>query len=162
MDTFKAAVILLVEDDPGDQKLIKTSLLNEKLINEVHIANSSEEALKYLQRSKNFDNEAPMPDLILLDLNMPGMDGKELLRHIKSDDEIGTIPVVILTTSDSDKDILESYKLQAAGYIRKPMSLEELQNVMQNLSEYWFVICKRVQPGNKYKHATKRCFVSGC
>ena len=162
MDTFKAAVILLVEDDPGDQKLIKTSLLNEKLINEVHIANSGEEALKYLQRSKNYDVEAPMPDLILLDLNLPGMDGKELLRHIKSDDETGTIPVVILTTSDSDKDIMESYKLQAAGYIRKPMSLEELRNVMQNLSEYWFVICKRVQPGNKYKHATKRCFVSGC
>lgn len=162
MDTFKAAVILLVEDDPGDQKLIKKSLFNEKLINEVHIANSSEEALKYLQRSKNCDVETPMPDLILLDLNMPGMGGKEFLRHIKSDDEIGTIPVVILTTSDSDKDIMESYKLQAAGYIRKPMSLEELQNVMQNLSEYWFVICKRVQTGNKYKHATKRCFVSGC
>ena len=162
MDTFKAAVILLVEDDPGDQKLIKTSLLNEKIINEVHIANSGEEALKYLQHSKNFDVEAPMPDLILLDLNMPGMSGKEFLRQIKSDDEIRSIPVVILTTSDSDKDILESYKLQAAGYIKKPMSLEELQNVMLNLSEYWFVICKRVQPSNKYKHETKRCFVSGC
>jgi len=162
MDTFKAAVILLVEDDPGDQKLIKTSLFNEKIINEVHIANSGEEALKYLQHSKNFDVEAPMPDLILLDLNMPGMGGKEFLRQIKADDEIGTIPVVILTTSESDKDIIESYKLQAAGYIRKPMSLEELQNVMLNLSEFWFVICKRVQPRNKYKHETKRCFVSGC
>ncbi len=161
MDTLKAVVILLVEDDLADQKLIKRSLSKEKIINEIHIANDGEEALAYLQRSKNGDGETPMPDLILLDLNMPRMDGKEFLRLMKLDDELSLIPVVILTTSDSDKDILESYKLQAAGYIKKPVSLQEFQDVIQNLSEYWFVICKRVPHGSKYKQKDNRCFVSG-
>lgn len=159
MDTFKSVVILLVEDDQGDQKLIKRSLASEKIINEIHVANNGEEALEYLQRCKNSDNEAPIPDLILLDLNMPGMGGKEFLREIKSDNEFCSIPVVVLTTSDSDKDILESYELQAAGYIKKPVSLQEFQDVIQNLSEYWFVICKRVPHSNEYKQKDNRCFV---
>ena len=160
MDTFKAVVILLVEDDPGDQKLIEKSLTSEKIINQLRIVNTGEEALQYLNRSKAGDNETPMPDLILLDLNMPGMGGREFLKLIKSDDRLGTIPVVILTTSDSDQDILESFKLQAAGYIKKPVNLEQFQEVMLNLSEYWFVICKRVCHGNEYKYKTDRCFVS--
>jgi CheY-like chemotaxis protein len=89
------------------------------------------------------------------------MDGKEFLQLMRSDDELGSIPVVVLTTSDSDKDILESYKLQAAGYIKKPVGLQELQGVIQNLSEYWFVICKRVPHGNEYKQKDNRCFVGG-
>ncbi len=159
MDTFKEVVISLVEDDAADQKLIKMSLSKEKIINEIHIANNGEEAMEYLQRSKDGDNETPMPDLILLDLNMPRMDGKEFLKLMRSDDELGSIPVVVLTTSDSDRDIMESYKLQAAGYIKKPVSLQEFQDVMQNLSEYWFVICKRVP--HEYKQKDNRCFVSG-
>ena len=157
MDTFKEVVILLVEDDPADQKLIKMSLSKEKIINEIHIANNGEEAMEYLQRSKDGDNETPMPDLILLDLNMPRMDGKEFLKLMRSDDELGSIPVVVLTTSDSDKDILESYKLQAAGYIKKPVSLQEFQDVIQNLSEYWFVICRRVS--HEYRQKDDRCFI---
>ncbi len=78
---------------------------------------------------------------------------------MRSDNELSSIPVVILTTSDSDKDILESYKLQAAGYIKKPVGLQKFQNVIQNLSEYWFVICKRVP--HEYKQKDNRCFVSG-
>ena len=148
-------------DDPADQKLIKMSLSREKITNEPYIANSGEEALQYLQRSKNGDNETPMPDLILLDLNMPGMDGKVFLKHIKTDDRLSTIPVVILTTSDYDKDIIESYKLQAAGYINKPGELEEFQTVMQNLTKYWFVICKRVTHDREYKQKDNRCFISG-
>ena len=159
MDTLKAVVILLVEDDAADQKLIKMSLSKEKIINEIHIANNGEEAMEYLQRSKDGDNETPMPDLILLDLNMPRMDGKEFLKLMRSDDELGSIPVVVLTTSDSDKDILESYKLQAAGYIMKPVNLKEFQDVIQNLSEYWFVICKRVP--YEYKQKDNRCFIGG-
>jgi len=161
MNTLKAVVILLVEDDPADQKLIKMSLSREKIINEIHIANNGEEALEYLQRSKNGDDETPMPDLILLDLNMPRMNGKEFLKIMRSDDELGSIPVVVLTTSDSDKDILQSYKLQAAGYIKKPVSLQEFQDVIQNLTEYWFVICKRVHHGNEYKRKDNKCFISG-
>lgn len=161
MDMFKEVVILLVEDDLADQKLIKMSLSREKIINEIQIANNGEEALAYLQRSKNGGDEAPMPDLILLDLNMPRMDGKEFLKLMKSDDELSSIPVVILTTSDSDKDILGGYELQASGYIKKPVSLQEFQDVIQNLCDYWFVICKRVPHSNEYKQKGNRCFVVG-
>ncbi len=110
--------ILLVEDDPGDQKLIKQSLLKQKISNEVNIAGDAEEALEYLTEGKNGNKDCPIPDLILLDLNMPGIGGKEFLRRIKEDDKLDTIPVVILTTSDSDQDILDSYKLHASGYIK--------------------------------------------
>ena len=158
---FKAVVILLIEDDPGDQKLIKNSLANEKIINEFHVVNSGEEAQEYLQSSKDGNAKTPMPDLILLDLNMPGMGGKEFLRQIKCDSELCTIPVVILTTSDADHDILESYKLQAAGYINKPVSLEQFQEVMHGLTEYWFVICKRVCHENESKYKDNRCFIGG-
>ena len=161
MDTFKAVVILLVEDDAGDQKLIRQSLSSEKIINDLRIVNTGEEALKYLEHSKNGDDQAPMPDLILLDLNMPGMGGKEFLKCLKSDDELDAIPVVVLTTSDLDEDILESFKLQASGYIKKPATLQQFQSVMQNLSEYWFVICKRVCRGSEYEHKDDKCFVSG-
>ncbi len=160
MDTFKAAVILLVEDDPGDQKLIEKSLTGEKIINQLRIVNTGEEALQYLNRSKAGDNETPMPDLILLDLNMPGMGGREFLKLMKSQDQFNTIPVVILTTSDSDQDILESFKLQAAGYIKKPVTLDQFQELMHNLTEYWFIICRRVCHGKEYKYETDRCFVS--
>ena len=161
MDTFKAVVILLVEDDPGDQKLIKRSLISGKIINDLRIVNNGEEALKYLEGSKNGDDQTPMPDLILLDLNMPGMGGREFLKCLKSDDELDVISVVVLTTSDSDEDILESFKLQASGYIKKPVTLQQFQGVMQNLSEYWFVICKRVCRGSEYEHKDDKCFVSG-
>ena len=140
MENLKPVKILLVEDDPGDQKLISKSLSSQKISNDLSIAESGETALSYLSQCKAHD----MPDLILLDLNMPGMGGKEFLRRLKTDDELDTIPVVILTTSDSERDILESYKLQAAGYIKKPVSLHGFQEVMAELEEYWFVICRRV------------------
>lgn len=135
--------IMLVEDDPGDRKLIKGALLKQKIGNEVIVAESGEDALDYLANSKAGNGEYPSPDLILLDLNMPGMGGKEFLRRIKNDDATDTIPVVILTTSDSEKDILESYKLHAAGYIKKPLSLQGFLDVMESLEDYWFVICRR-------------------
>ena len=88
-----------------------------------------------------------MPDLILLDLNMPGMGGKELLKRIKADSRLDTIPVVILTTSDSDQDIIETYKLHASGYIKKPVTLQGFQEVFAQLEGYWFTICRRVPVG---------------
>jgi len=161
MDVFKSVVILLVEDDPGDQKLIKASLAKDKMINDLRVTSSGEEALEYLQAADGDENvETPMPDLILLDLNMPGMGGKEFLSRIKADERLCSIPVVILTTSDTDKDILETYRLQAAGYIKKPVSLEQFQAVMRDLTEYWFVICRRVSRGPNYEHKNDRCFVS--
>ncbi len=145
MQNLKPATILLVEDDPGDQKLIKLSLERQKISNDVFVVETGEEALDYLSRSKAGDSECPSVDLILLDLNMPGMGGKEFLRRIKDDDQLDTIPVVILTTSNSDQDVLESYKLHAAGYIKKPVSLEGFREVIRDLEEYWFVICRRVE-----------------
>jgi CheY-like chemotaxis protein len=150
MEIYKAVTIMLVEDDPGDQKLIKTSLKEQKITNMPLVFNCGEDALEYLQKTK--EAKAQMPDLILLDLNMPGMGGREFLRLIKADTELEIIPVVILTTSDADRDILESFRLQAAGYIKKPVNLPEFQEVIQTLSEYWFTICKRVvhDPNREY------------
>lgn len=144
MDALKTTVVLLVEDDAGDQKLVKKALANREIVNKLYVVASAEEALEYLQRSKCGDVESPRPNFILLDLNMPGMGGKEFLRRIKADDELDTIPVVILTTSDSEQDLLATYKLQAAGYIKKPPTLNGFRKVFSQLQEYWFVICKRV------------------
>jgi two-component system response regulator len=144
MEDLKPIRIMLVEDDPGDQKLIKTSLSSQKISNEVCTAETAEEALEYLSAGKAGDSDCPMPDLILLDLNMPGIGGKEFLRRIKADDQLDTIPVIILTTSDSDRDILDSYKLHASGYIKKPVSLEGFRKIISELEEYWFVVCRRV------------------
>ncbi len=138
MDSSKIAVVLLVEDDPGDQKLVKNALANQEMANELHIVGTGEEALEYLQRSNSTDAQSPRPNLILLDLNMPGMGGKEFLRHIKADDDLRSIPVLILTVSDSEIDIQESYKLHAAGYIQKSASPDEFQEVMRKLAKYWF------------------------
>lgn len=145
MGIYKAVVILLVEDDIGDQKLTRQSLSKDKVGNDLRIVSTAEEGLEYLQRSKQGDEEYPMPDLILLDLNMPGMGGKNFLKKLKSNEQLNSIPVVILTTSDADRDVLETYQLQAAGYIKKPASLEGFQETMHDLTDYWFVICKRVE-----------------
>jgi CheY-like chemotaxis protein len=144
MARLEPLVILLVEDDPADQKLIKTSLKNQKIANELYVVNSGEEGMDFLYRRGNYNNGTPQPDLILLDLNMPGMGGKEFLKWIKEDKTLKQIPVVILTTSDAERDIIDSYKLQASGYVRKPVTLEEFKEAMKKLKEYWFVLCKLV------------------
>jgi CheY-like chemotaxis protein len=136
--------ILLVEDDLADQKLIKTSLRNEKLANDLYSVQTGEEGLDFLYRRGNYSNGTPQPDLILLDLNMPGMGGKEFLRQVKEDEKMKQIPVVILTSSDAERDIIDSYKLQASGYVHKPVTLEEFKEGMKKLEEYWFVLCKRI------------------
>ena len=134
--------ILLVEDDPADQKLIKTSLRNQRIANDLCTANSGEEGIDFLYRRGDYSDGTPRPDLILLDLNMPGMGGKEFLRQIKNDEELKKIPVVILTTSDAERDIIDSYKLHASGYVRKPVTLDEFKQVMEKIEEYWFMLCK--------------------
>ena len=142
MEKIRPATILLVEDDPGDQKLIKVSLKKQKIANELYIVGSGEEAMAFLYHRGKYSGGMPFPDLILLDLKMPGMGGKEFLRRIKQDERMKKIPVVILTSSDSDKDILDSYNLQASGYIKKPVELEDFKRVVKEINEYWFVICK--------------------
>jgi len=131
-------IVLLVEDDPGDQKLVKYALKNQNYDSSLKIAGTGEEALEYLEQSKQNNEDSPRPDIILLDLNMPGMGGKEFLRRMKLDEEVCDIPVVIVSTSDSQNDIEESYKLRAAGYVQKVPSPDELRRIIQKLTQYWF------------------------
>ena len=142
MEKIRPATILLVEDDPGDQKLIKVSLKKQKIANELYIVDSGEEAMDFLYHRGNYSAETPLPDLILLDLKMQGMGGKEFLRRIKQDEKMKKIPVIILTSSDSEKDILDSYNLQASGYVKKPVTLGDFKRVMKEIGAYWFIICK--------------------
>ena len=142
MEKIRPATILLVEDDPGDQKLIKVSLKNQKIANELYVVGSGEEAMDFLYHRGNYSAETTLPDLILLDLKMPGMGGKEFLRRIKQDEKMKKIQVVILTSSDSEKDILDSYNLQASGYVKKPVELEDFRRVVKEIEAYWFIICK--------------------
>jgi len=144
MEGLTPLVILMVEDDLADQKLIKISLRSEKVANDLYTVQTGEEGLDFLYHSGNYSDGTPQPDLILLDLNMPGMGGKEFLRRIKEDERLKQIPVVILTTSEAEKDIIDSYKLQASGYVHKPVTLEEFKNAMNKIKEYWFLLCKRV------------------
>lgn len=135
--------ILLVEDDPADQKLIKVSLESQRVANDLYIVNTGEEGMDFLHQRGDYSSVVPRPDLILLDLNMPGMGGKEFLKRIKDDKNLKQIPVVIVTTSDLEKDIIDSYDLQAGGYVRKPVTLDGFKEVMEKIGEYWFVLCKR-------------------
>jgi len=144
MEELTPLVILLVEDDLADQKLIKISLRNEKIANDLYTVQTGEEGMDFLYRRGKYSDGTLQPDLILLDLNMPGMGGKEFLKRIKEDEKLKQIPVVILTTSEAEKDIIDSYKLQASGYVHKPVTLEEFKEAMKKLKEYWFVLCKRV------------------
>jgi len=148
MNRVTPITILLVEDDQGDQKLIKTSLKNQGIASELHISNSAEEALDFIYSGEDTNDRNPHPDLILLDLNMPGMGGREFLKQIKADDSLKQIPVVILTTSNAELDIMDSYRLQAAGYVHKPVTLGQFKQVAEEIGKYWFVLCKL--PGREY------------
>jgi len=138
MDSSKFVVMLLVEDDLGDQKLTKNALADQEIDVELRTVGTGEEALRYLQRCCNEDAQSPRPNLILLDLNMPGMGGKEFLKEIKANEQLCTIPVVILTTSNSEVDVQECYKLHAAGYIQKPGNVQKLKEIMSKSIKYWF------------------------
>lgn len=137
MNPSKFLVMFLVEDDPGDQKLVKSALSSQETPIELQVVSSGEEALVYLRNPTEGNEHNSRPNLILLDLNMPGMGGKEFLKIIKADEKLNDIPVVVLTTSDSETDIQECYKLHAAGYIQKPDSVQELKKIMKETIFYW-------------------------
>ncbi len=138
MEVGKMSVVLLVEDDPGDQKLMRYALSQQELQSHLEIVGTGEEALDYLERSAEEGSSICRPHLILLDLNMPGIGGKEFLRRVKHDPRFFDIPVVIVSTSDAAGDIQDSYKMKAAGYIQKCPSPEDLRRVVQKLVRYWF------------------------
>ena len=145
MEAEKVSVVLLVEDDPGDQKLMRYALSQQDLKSRLEIVGTGEEALDYLDRCSQPDSNMHRPHLILLDLNMPGIGGKEFLRRVKQDPRFADIPVVIVSTSDASGDIQESYKLRAAGYIQKCPSPDDLRRVVQKLVHYWFATSSLVK-----------------
>jgi len=133
--------ILLVDDDKGDVLLTTKALQQGKLCNTIHIAGDGVEAMDFLCRRGEY-RDAPRPDLILLDLNMPRKDGREVLEEMKQDAALRTIPIVILTTSDADQDILRSYHLHANSYVTKPVGMEKFINVVSEIKGYWFSVVK--------------------
>jgi CheY-like chemotaxis protein len=140
--------ILLVEDNPGDADLAREALENSKIRNTLSVVGDGEEALAFLHRSGKYA-AAPRPDLILLDLNLPRKSGREVLAEIKSDDYLKRIPVVILTVSKDEEDIMESYNLHANCFITKPIDLHQFLRVVRAIEDFWLTIVKLPPNGAK-------------
>jgi chemotaxis family two-component system response regulator Rcp1 len=134
-------VVLLVEDSPGDVRLTQEAFRDADPSIELHVATDGVEAMAYLRREGMHAN-APRPDFILLDLNLPKMDGREVLAHIKENEDLKTIPTVILTTSDAQADILTSYQLRANCYLSKPVQLEEFEGLVKSINDFWLMTVK--------------------
>lgn len=133
--------ILLVEDNPGDIRLIEESLKQNKFLAELNILRDGEFVMDYLRKKGKY-GDAVTPDLILLDLNLPKVDGRQLLYEIKSDEELKIIPVIVLTSSGEEEDVLKSYKLNANCYISKPVDLESFVKVVKSIESFWFTIVR--------------------
>ena len=133
--------ILLVEDNPGDVRLTAEALQEAKVWNRLSVTPDGVEALAFLRRQDTY-GAAPRPDVILLDLNLPKRDGREVLAEIKADEHLKTIPVVILTTSKAEQDILRTYELHANCYITKPVDLEQFLNVVRAIEDFWLCVVK--------------------
>jgi len=138
----KPAIILLVEDDRSSQELTRRALSESKIRNELRIVEDGEEALAYLFRRGKYKDPAtsPKPDLLLLDLNLPGVDGRDVLEQIRADSKLRRMAVVVLTTSRREEDILRSYELGCNSFITKPMDINQFMQVIQALERYWFQI----------------------
>ena len=133
--------VLLVEDDPGDVLMTQEAFEEHKVRNSLAVVNDGTEALAYLRREGQYAN-AVRPDLILLDLNLPRRDGREVLAEIKKDDDLGRIPVVVLTTSAADEDILRSYQLHANAYVTKPVDFDRFIQVIRQIDEFFVSVVK--------------------
>ena len=131
--------ILLVEDNPGDERLTREALKEGKVYSNLHWAKDGVEALQFLKREGKHDT-APRPDIILLDLNLPKKDGREVLAVIKKDSVLKHIPVVVLTTSEAEEDVLKSYELHANCYVTKPVDLEKFIHVVQSIDRFWLTV----------------------
>ncbi len=137
--TTEAVKILLVEDNPGDVDLTREGLAETKLVNDLFVAQDGVEALAFL-RQEGAQSEAPRPDLILLDLNLPRMDGRELLAEVKNDPDLCRIPVVVLTSSEAEEDVLRTYDLHANCYITKPVNLDKFMKIVRAIEGFWFSV----------------------
>ncbi len=142
MDERNGAIeVLLVEDNPGDVRLTREALKDGRLLNNVTVVGDGMEALSFLRREGKYAGAAT-PDLILLDLNLPKKDGREVLAEIKADSRLRRIPVVVLTTSSAEEDILKTYDLHANCYITKPVDLEQFIRVVKSIEDFWLSIVK--------------------
>ena len=141
MSSLKPIEILLVEDNAADVRLTEEALREGKVRNNLHVARDGMEALEFLKRQGKHA-KATRPDLILLDLNLPRRDGREVLAEIKNDPELKMIPVVVLTTSSAEADILKSYKLHANCYITKPVDLEQFVTVVKSIDDFWLTVVR--------------------
>jgi CheY-like chemotaxis protein len=136
--------VLLVEDSPGDVRLTKEAFREANSRIHLHVASDGVEAMAFL-RHEGIHIDAPRPDFILLDLNLPKMDGREVLAHIKNDESLKTIPTIILTTSSAEEDIVRSYQLHANCYLSKPVELNEFENVVKSINDFWLTRARLTQ-----------------
>ena len=143
--TGRPIEVLLVEDDPGDTLMIKEAFEENKLRNRLSCVADGVDALRYLRREGEYA-DAARPDLVLLDLNLPRMDGREVLAEVKADAELRTIPIVVLTTSEAEEDVLRSYALHANAYVTKPVDFERFISVVRQIDEF-FVEVVKLPPG---------------
>ena len=146
MAVFRAIEILLVEDNPGDIRLTQEALKENKIRNNLHVAKDGVEAMQFLRQINGF-KDAPRPDLVLLDLNLPKKDGREVLAEIKTDEKLRAIPVVILTTSDAEDDVAKAYQMYANCYVRKPINLNRFIDVIKVIENFWLSIVE-LPPNN--------------
>lgn len=139
-----AVILLLVEDDPGDQELTRRALEDGEIPHDLHVVDDGEEALDYLFCRGRYarPDDCPVPDLILLDLNLPKVTGKQVLEQIQNDDKLRHIPVVVLTTSQQEKDIQQCYDSGASSYIVKPVGIDDFIRMIHCIDEYWFDIVR--------------------
>jgi len=136
---------LLVEDNPGDVRLTQEALKDSKVRNNLNVLGDGLSALAFLRRQPPYEN-APRPDIILLDLNLPKMDGRELLSHIKADPKLKRIPVVVITSSEAEQDILRTYDLHVNCYVTKPVDLDQFIKVVQSIETFWLTIVQLPLP----------------
>lgn len=132
--------VLLVEDEAADVELVKIAFEEGRLLADLHHVADGVQAFQFLRQETDAYLNAPRPNIILLDLNMPRMNGREFLARIKDDDELKSIPVIVLTTSDVERDIVQSYTLGAAGYVVKPVDLEQFISVIKGIETYWVTV----------------------
>lgn len=144
----RAARILLVEDDPGDEVLTRRALESGGIPNECRVVRDGEEALAYLKRRGPYcdPRDSPTPDLVLLDLNLPRIDGKTVLREIRADERLSSLIVVVLSTSGSEDDVADAYRLGTNTYIRKPMGAANFMEMIRTLEDYWFQVALLPDP----------------
>ncbi|WP_404415394.1 response regulator [Vreelandella aquamarina] len=135
-------VVLLVEDEPADVHLTRMAFRKSRLLVKMFDVGDGVEALAFLRQQAPYQ-DAPRPDIILLDLNMPRMDGKTLLQHLKQDDNLKRIPAIVLTTSEAESDIVDTYDLGCAGFVTKPVDLVQFLQAIQNVEDYWLTLVKR-------------------